>query len=151
MTAQIPEQLIVEHPGLDFGKRYLYQVVVGNPADGRMSLSTYRTIARPAHRPHVMSTALYRGCVSTYRLDAAGNLFLSGFSYPRVPARRDSNEDFDPQHEMLTGHFWLDLRHGFFTESLYVPFVDGQVQCDRHLWIEDPPKDQHPLAHLRRP
>jgi hypothetical protein len=151
MTAQISEKLVIDHPDLDVGDRHLYRVVRGDPHAGRQQLACCETIARPNPPRHSICTALYRGHIACYRLGPDGDLRLTGFRYPDFSRRRDKAAGTQDEDEAITGDFWLDLRPGFFRESLYVPFVDGKVVLDRTRWIQQAPRDGHPLAALRRP
>lgn len=131
MTAQCSENLILNNSEVNFNGLSLFDVFVSvNEAGERQP---YPFIAKGDDAKMTYCTALWRGYVSTYELDAEGGLTLVELSYPFTP-------DATPQtvHERLEGDFWLDLREGFFGPGVQVPFKAGRVVSDRQQWLQRP-------------
>jgi hypothetical protein len=128
MTAQAPEVLIADPGSVELPRLKLYRIIVGQIDDPK-SWASYKFASASALPRQKTFSALWRGCVSTYRLKADGTLVLERREYP---AAKDAPSD-RPQ-ETLQGDFWLDLRPHFFGDKIMVPFVAGRIQADPNLW-----------------
>src|SRR5262245_29658553 len=108
MTAQAPEKLINEYPGIDLAGLKLYRVVIEFSSSERRG-KPYPFKHRAKEQQGTVSTALWRGHVSCFRLSGEGTLYLEGFEYPtRNSVTRETVS------ESLQGEFWLVLGDSFF-------------------------------------
>ena len=140
MTAQAPDKLTNDCPGVDFAGLKLYRVVTAFSSSDRRG-KPYPFMHHAKEALGTVGTALWRGHVSCYRLTAEGRLQLEGFEYPTggdVTRERVS--------EALQGEFWLVLGDSFFGSRTYVPFRNGVVVADRSQWL----RDERPNTSLER-
>lgn len=130
MTAQIPDKLHNHCDAVDLRGLHLYGVLADAPARRhRWGGDAYHFAAKPIVDRKHLSTALWRGHVSVYRLAADGAMTLEAFEYPFHRGRAP-----DPVDECLRGDFWLMLARSFSDFRVYVPFRDGRVVADRAQW-----------------
>lgn len=128
MTVQRPEGFICRHKHVKLEGYFLDFVTTGNPViQGGYCAYEFSTLPRPVE---IVSSALWRGCISHYLLDEHGHLYLQGFEYPNQRV-----EYCDIVHEKLTGDFYLVFSKGFYIDRTYVPFKNGLVVTDESLWI----------------
>jgi hypothetical protein len=128
MTIQAPEVLLVDPGSIELPAMRLYSILVGNIDDPK-TIRSYNFKTKGAEAKIRVSTALWRGYISTYRLRADGTLMLERLEYP-FATRATSDE----VHEVLEGDFWLDLRETFVGEGVKVPFSQGKIVGDRTRW-----------------
>jgi len=128
MTVQIPEKLHLEMLGIDIKGYKLYDILIGNPSD-YINRTSYKF--KQKGQQNVIASHCRRGYVSTYVLEASGQLRLTEFDYPFG----DDSDQPDKADEILEGDFWLDLRTEFLGSTIYLPFVDGAVVTDKTKWI----------------
>ena len=131
MTAQAADNLINDHPAVDFGGLHLHGIIRGNIHSNNGWGEPYR-FTNPADPPKDVPrcSALWRGYVATFRLATDGQLELLEYSYPLSlsKARKQAVK------ETLTGDFWLVMKHNFFGPRTYVPFRDGRIVEDQSEW-----------------
>jgi hypothetical protein len=140
MTAQAPEKLTNDYPGLDFAGLKLYRVITEFSSSERRG-KPYPFRHRAKEPSGTVSTAMWRGHIACYRLTAEGRLQLEGFEYP--PRDDVAGERVS---ETLQGEFWLVLGDSFFGSRTYVPFRNGIVVTDRAQWL----RDERPNTSLER-
>ena len=77
MTVQFPDVLINEHPQLDMTSLYLYSVIRGDVYSNHGWGEPYK-FSRQRKPPEkaVISSALWRGHIATFRLQSNGELIL---------------------------------------------------------------------------
>ena len=133
MTAQAPEQLINEHPSVDFGSMNLYGVIRGNVSANHGWGTPYEFLhaPRPLKRARANS-ALWRGFVASFRLTSKGNLILCGYAYS------DADQEEESFEELLHGEFWMVMKHNFFGPRTYIPFHEGRIVESVADWIREP-------------
>jgi hypothetical protein len=140
MTAQTPDRLVNAHADLDLAGYHLFGVVIEDPTSRHGKPYPFKSKATPDAR--MASTAIARGYISLFRLNAAGRLTLKGFAYLTQKGRAPDMLD-----EELEGDFWLVFRQTFFGDSVYLPFRNGIVVSDRSQW-RHVPSPGNPLKAL---
>jgi len=137
VTAQAPEELVNEHPRIDFGRLRLYAVAVGEPEDTGWlpEDNRYPHRARPRQATGEYITALRRGYIAHYRLRADGALELEGYTYPVGEPIDRPGQDHDDLPEVLVGDFWLVMSVKFISPTTWVPFRGGRLVEDRNAWV----------------
>ncbi|MDN3523083.1 hypothetical protein [Halomonas ramblicola] len=129
MTAQIPEKLINNKGGVEFGAYKLFSIFIGEPS-GYKNRKAYPFKQKGKPQERAFCTACWRGYVSVYELKASGELYLVKFEYPF------SSRKPDAANEVLEGDFWIELRAEFFGDTMFVPFRNGKIVNDRSKWRE---------------
>lgn len=124
MTAQMAEQFINNHPRVDVSWLKLYFVSAELPVEPAPPESALR------------STALWRGYIGTWRLNADGSLELLRFTFPHFIDEGSTTQEFAPK--AAKGDFRLTFRPFFHGPNTEIPFVEGRVVEDKCQWnIED--------------
>lgn len=136
MTAQLPERLENDLRGLNLHGLFLYKVLIASDPLNHGTHLPYPFKSIPSPDKHRISTALYRGCVSVFRIQTNGSLMLEGFDY----SFQDRNRSFERVDEPLEGDYWLLMRAGFAKQAVYVPVRDGVVTKDRNAWRFEEPR-----------
>ncbi len=138
MTVQGSDELINEHPRIDFGRRQLHRVIRGDYRANHGWGDPYVFATPPKSPMKGYCTALLRGHVSVLRLDAEGGLELVGYDYCRGPLPRE--ERIERVAERLTGDFWLVIRTRMslrLSPRTYVRFRDGRIVEDQSEWRKE--------------
>lgn len=120
MTVQLAEKLESDHPGIVLDHLELYgirDVVNKHPAPDWVS--------------ERKCTALYRGYVSTYRLNSDGTLDLIEQSDPF--AKKSTK-----LRHRIEGNFKMHLRPYFFGPNVTIPFLNSKIVEDQSQWIGHP-------------
>jgi hypothetical protein len=132
MTAQAPDALINNHPRVKLRGLHLYRIIRGdtraNHGWGERYIFT-KTPQPPKDVPRC--SALWRGYIARFRLDEEGRLELVSYRYP-LSLTKSTTESVG---ELLTGDFWLVLKHNFFGPRTYVPFKDGKLVEGESAWV----------------
>jgi len=139
MTAQVPDRLVNDHPRVKFRRLHLYGIIQGDVRSNHGWGERYR-FAKPPDPPkdRRTCTALWRGYVATFRLDAHGELELVSYRYPLASSKSTTQA----VHEKLSGDFWLVLKRNFFGPRTYVPFKDGKIIEDASTWFTESPRNR---------
>lgn len=146
LTAQIPDRLDNHHPRLTLAGLHLYGVIRGDIRARFGWGEPYRFATPPAPPGSGRCSALWRGYVSTFRLDPDGRLELVAHAYLLSPGEWRT----EPVGEWLGGDFWLVMKPAFFAPRTYVPFRDGRVVEDEAAWVAEPEQDWHRRLSRRR-
>lgn len=104
MTMQMPEVLVLEERAFELPKFQLYGIKVGDIDDPK-TCSGYKFSALGDPKKICVSTALWRGYVSSYLFRSDGAIYLKQLLYPST-----EGVDSDEVDEQLIGDFWLDMR-----------------------------------------
>ena len=133
MPQQPPDMLVNDNPSVDFGPLRLYAIVRGSqPARPRWN-NQYPFRHRPRPSNAAVCAKLWRGYLAYYRLSPEGKLVLERYEYPF-----DSSQPADEVSEVLDGDFWLLMKESFYGNCTYIPFIEGRIQTERHLWTQAP-------------
>ncbi len=120
----MPEQFVNEHPRVDVSPLKLYFVSAELPVEPSPPVDALRC------------TALWRGYIGTWRLNADGTLNLLKYTFPHFDDEESTIQEFAPK--AVRGDFELTFRPFFHGPSTDIPFVDGRVIEDKTNWkIED--------------
>ena len=138
MTHQFPEKLTSYHPCVDFADLSLYGLFRGTPE----SREPFIYPTPPTPNPDTACTALHRGYVAEFVLDADGYLTVIALRYLRKPEFDDDGNAIADQEfwrtesasDRLDGDFWLEFRPDFMADQTFVPFRDGRLVWDRSEW-----------------
>ncbi len=138
LTAQSPHKIENRHPTIDFGDMYLYLVVRATSLgyddyDGK-PVQFALPLERPPHQPTCSS--LWNGYIDRFILNADGTLDHIGYAF-LVGFNDDASDRYKLQDgaERVTGDFYLEFRHNFYGDHVYVPFRDGVIVANRDEWI----------------
>lgn len=148
MTTQAPDKLTNECPGVTFGNLKVVSIAVGDPSENNGWGKPYQFLSSATDRKKYVTSALWRGYISNYRLDGTGRLILDNFEYP-APGRSSSEK----VEEALEGDFWLVMRSSSGEPRLYVPFSNGFIVKDRAQWVKESDHRQNqnsPTSRLDR-
>jgi len=145
MTAQIPDQLIIDLPGVDIGALQLYALIRGidptiNYGWGDEIIKHASVSAILASHPNQYFTALHRGHIGSYRLQSDKRLLLEKIScYTGITIDQDDEPKIQFQdylvNEIIAGDFWLVMKSQFFGRRTYIPATDGKVIINKKLWV----------------
>jgi hypothetical protein len=130
VTAQSPDILLNECARIDLRGLRLYRVAVGAPGNGIRELKPYGFRAKPSPRAERVTSSLWRGYISRYRLDTSGRLTLESFEYPD----RSGASTIERIDEELRGEFWLLMAPSFFDDRIGIPFLGGLIVSDKARW-----------------
>ena len=117
------ERFINEHPCVDVSPLKLYFVTAELPIEPTPPEDALRC------------TALWRGYIGTWRLNANGTLELLGFTFPHFDDGKNLTQEFPPAK--ADGNFTLTFRPFFQGPNTKVPFENGHVIEDRKKWQID--------------
>lgn len=137
MTAQIPDRLVNECPGVELSGLKVYAVIVGDISANHGWGERYPFASKATPDSRTRCSALWRGYVSVYRLNSMGQLMLERFDYPFHKERGGDSID-----EALVGDFWLVTKETFFGKRTYIPFVNGVVVKDPTHWVREEMSDK---------
>jgi hypothetical protein len=138
MTAQMPDEVVNLDPRLNLGDLRLYAVVQGDITADHGWGTFYPFQRKPTLiDERFWCSALWRGYVAHYRIDAEARVTLVRFGYP---FRHDLPEDERAEDigEELIGDYWLVFKDRFFGPRTYVPARDGRVVPERDQWSFEP-------------
>lgn len=136
MTVQAPEKLVNEHPRVDLSGLSLYGVIRGDCRSNHGYGDGNAFMTRPSPPADAtVCTALWRGYIATFVLQADGRLRLECFEYPLDIENWRRQE----VNELLVGDFWMLMTHVFFGPRTYVPFRDGAIVEDKEQWFTEEP------------
>lgn len=140
MTAQVSDQLALEHPGLTLGEWRLYAVISGHPDKSNHGWGEGRPYKSDPGQAPWRTTANWKGYIIHFRLKADGRLVLDYFRYdtPGTPPRVCG--------EILEGDFYLVLKSTFQGPRLYIPFQNGLINLDQKAWLHENYIGNSPIA-----
>jgi hypothetical protein len=144
MTDQLFDHFINEHP--EFRPRLwkLAGVIRGVPSKENYGWGSREPITYfvPEKRPP-RSSGNWKGYIATFRLAAAGSLWLAFVDYDNDNSRVQVNEQ-------VHGEFFIVLQPSFDGPRLYVRFVNGTLQTDPATWMHAAHTGESPSAFVFR-
>ena len=142
MTAQMPDELDNQCPALDLNGLDLYGIVRGDITTNHGWGEPYVFRCPPGRADSgSVCSALWRGHIAKFRIDADGRVMLVGYAYPTFEVIENDLRRTDRTAavgELQTGDLWLVLKRRFFGPRVYVPARDGRLLIDRAAWVLEP-------------